>query len=152
MDLQLRHSLAWRMIGPIPLIVIIAIAAAWLVIPRMIADNATEQALLTGRSIATQFKTIREYYSENVVDKIVVDGRFKAAADHKGDAKAIPLPVTMVLDLSALLSKKDTAINLYSMFPFPDRADRRLDAFQQEAWDFLSRNPQASYSRSEVQD
>jgi signal transduction histidine kinase len=62
----------------------------------------------------------------------------------------------MVLDLSALLSwqgsGQDTAINLYSMFPFPARADRKLDAFQQDAWNFLSKNPQGYYSRSEVQD
>ena len=151
MDLHLRHSLAWQMIGPIPIMVIAAIALVWLVVPRMVADNATNQALLTASNVAAQFQTIREYYSDNVVDKIVTDGTFKATSAHRGDGKAIPLPATMVLDLSALLSRQDTAINLYSMFPFPARADRKLDAFQQEAWDYLSRNPQGYYSRSEVQ-
>ena len=42
MNWQLRHSLKWQMIGPIPLMVIAAIAAVWLTVPRMIADNATE--------------------------------------------------------------------------------------------------------------
>jgi signal transduction histidine kinase len=41
-------------------------------------------------------------------------------------------------------------INLYSKFPFPNRQDRRLDAFQQEAWDFLLKYPQESYARSEI--
>ena len=151
MDLHLRHSLAWQMIGPIPIMVIATIALVWLVIPRMVADNATSQALLTARNVATQFRIIREYYSDNVVDKIVADGTFRVSSGHKGDSKAIPLPATMVLDLSALLSRQDTAINLYSVFPFPGRADRKLDAFQHDAWDFLSRNPQESYSRNEVQ-
>ena len=141
MNVQLRHSLAWQMIVPIPLTVIAAIAAIWLLVPRMIAGNATDQAVLASRNIAAQFKTIREYYTENVVDKIVMEGTFKASSDHKGDAKAIPLPVTMIHDLSALLTKQDTAINLYSKFPFPNRENRQLDAFQQEAWDFLVRNP-----------
>ena len=59
MNLQLRHSLKWQMIGPIPLMVIAAIAAVWLTVPRMIADHATNQAVLAGRTIATQFKSLR---------------------------------------------------------------------------------------------
>ena len=152
MNALLRHSLAWQMIAPIPLAVIAAIAAIWLLVPRMIAGNATDQAVLASRNIAAQFKTIREYYTENVVDKIVMEGMFKALSNHQGDARAIPLPVTMIHDLSALLTKQDTAINLYSKFPFPNREDRRLDAFQQAAWDFLSADPQESYSRTEVHD
>jgi methyl-accepting chemotaxis protein len=152
MNVLLRHSLAWQMIGPIPLAVIAAIAAIWLLVPRMIAGNATDQAVLASRSMAAQFKTIREYYTENVVDKIVMAGTFRASSDHKGDPKAIPLPVTMIHDLSALLTKQDTAISLYSKFPFPNRENRRLDAFEQAAWDLLARNPQESYSRTEVRD
>jgi hypothetical protein len=64
MNLQLQHSLKWQMIGPIPLMVIVAIAAVWLTVPRMIADNATNQAVLAGRTMATQFKTLREYYTK----------------------------------------------------------------------------------------
>src|SRR5262245_27070639 len=121
MNVLLRHSLAWQMIVPIPLAVIAAIAAIWLLVPRLIAGNAIDQAVLASRNIVAQFKTIREYYTENVVDKVVMEGTFEASSDHKGDAKAIPLPVTMVHDLSALLTKQNTAINLYSKFPFPDR-------------------------------
>jgi methyl-accepting chemotaxis protein len=152
MNLQLRHSLVWQMIGPIPLMVIAAIAAAWFIVPRMISDNATNQAVLAGASIATQFKTLREYYTENVVDKILSDGTFRASSNHKGNAKTIPLPATMILDLSAMLAKQNTAISLYSKFPFPNRANRPLDAFQQEAWDFLVRNPEETYSRQEMLD
>jgi signal transduction histidine kinase len=149
MNVQLRHSLAWQMIGPIPLTVIAAIASIWLLVPRIIAGNATDQAVLASRNMATQFKTIREYYTENVVNKIVTEGTFKASSDHKGDAKAIPLPVTMIHDVSALLTNQDTAISLYSKFPFPNRYNRQLDAFQQAAWDFLIRNPQEAFSRAE---
>ena len=49
MNLQLRHSLAWQMIGPIPLMVIAAIAAIWFIVPRKIADNAIDQAVLASR-------------------------------------------------------------------------------------------------------
>jgi signal transduction histidine kinase len=138
------------MIVPIALTVIAAIAAIWLLVPRVVTRNATEQAVLNSRNIAAQFETIREYYTDNVVDKLVMEGTFKASSDYENDAKAIPLPVTMIHDLSALLAKQDIEINLYSKFPFPNRANRVLDAFQQEAWDFLSKNPKASYTRNEV--
>jgi len=107
MNLQLRHSLKWQMIGPIPLMVIAAIAAIWFMVPRKVAESATDQAELAGRSIATQFKTLREYYTENVVDKILSEGTFRASSDHKNDARAIPLPATMILDLSAMLSEAE---------------------------------------------
>jgi len=121
-------------------------------VPRKVAESASDQAVLAGRSIATQFKTLREYYTENVVDKILSEGTFRASSDHKNDARAIPLPATMILDLSAMLAKQNTAISLYSKFPFPNRAHRPLDAFQQEAWDFLVRNPEETYSRQEMLD
>jgi len=152
MNLQLRHSLKWQIIGPIPLMVIGAVAAIWFIVPRKIADNATDQAVLAGRTIAAQFKILREYYTENVVDKIVSEGTFKASSDHKGDAKSIPLPATMILDLGAMLAKQNTAISLYSKFPFPNRANRLLDTFQQDAWDFLVRNPEETYFRQEMLD
>ena len=147
-----RHSLTWRMILPVPLAVIVAIAVIWFALPRVIASNATEDAVLASGQIATQFKTIRGYYTENVVNKVVKDGSMKPSVDHKRDDKAIPLPATMIHDLSALLSKQDMTINLYSMFPFPNRKDRQLDSFQREAWEFLSKNPQASFSRPEIRD
>ena len=152
MILQLRHSLMWQMIGPIPLLVIAAITAVWFIVPHKVAGSATDQAVLAGRSMATQFKALREYYTDNVVDKIITEGTFKASSDHKGDAKTIPLPATMILDLSATLEKQNTAISLYSKFPFPNRENRLLDSFQQEAWDFLTRNPQDTYSRQEMLD
>jgi hypothetical protein len=85
MNLHLRHSLAWRMIGPIPFTVIAAIVAVWFLVPRMIPNTrmTPEQS---------------------------------------------PLPVTMFLDVSAVLAKQDMTIALYSKFPFPNRDSRVLRA------------------------
>jgi methyl-accepting chemotaxis protein len=147
-----RRSLAWRMILPIPLVVVIGIAIIWFVVPRVVVDIATDGAVTAAQQIATQFKIIRTYYTENVVNKINKEGTFKPSIDHKDDAKAIPLPATMVHDLSVLLSKQDTTLNLYSSYPFPNRKDRQLDAFQQKAWDYLSNNPQGFLSQNETRD
>jgi methyl-accepting chemotaxis protein len=63
-----------------------------------------------------------------------------------------PLPVTMFLDVSAVLAKQDMTIALYSKFPFPNRDSRVLDAFQQEAWNFLTGNPEEAYVRTDRRD
>ena len=51
----------------------------------------------------------------------------KVAVDHAG-ADAIPLPATMIHDLSARLSKSELGVRLrlYSSHPFPSRKDRTL--------------------------
>jgi methyl-accepting chemotaxis protein len=85
-----------------------------------------------------------------VVRKVSADGTFKASFDHKNDPKAIPLPATFLHDLSALFADKDTNVNLYSKFPFPVFKDRKLDDFQQQAWDFLVANPKQVFSRAET--
>src|SRR5262245_65702377 len=90
MNLQLRHSLKWQMIGPIPLMVIAAIAAVWLLDPRKIAESATTQAGLAGRVIAIQFQALREEYTEKVTVKILSELTFQVLSKHKGGSKAHP--------------------------------------------------------------
>jgi methyl-accepting chemotaxis protein len=144
-----RGSLAWRLVLPIPLAITLAIGAIWWIVPRLITANAVSEAVLASRQTADQIKTFRTYYTENVVNKVVKGGAIHASFDHKTDDKAIPLPATMVQDLSNLLAKNDTTISLYSKYPFANRKDRKLDAFQQEAWDYLSTNPTATFTRQE---
>jgi methyl-accepting chemotaxis protein len=144
-----RNSLAWRLVLPIPLALVAAIALTWIVVPRLITSNAVDEAVRASEQTAEQFKTIRAYYTQSVVNKVVKTGSMQASFDHKANDKMIPLPATFVQDLSALLAEKDTTIGLYSKYPFANRKDRKLDAFQQEAWDFLSANPKATFSRSD---
>ncbi len=144
-----RNSLAWRLILPVPLTLVIAIGLVWAIVPQVVASMATNDAIIGNQQIAAQFKTVRGYYSEHVVNKVAKEGTFKASYDHKTNDKAIPLPATLMHDLGALLAEKDTTVNLYSKYPFPDRKERKLDSFQQEAWDFLNANPKAVFSRAE---
>lgn len=145
-------DLRWKMILPVPLIVIASIIIIWIFIPNMMARNATDEAIENGLRIADQFKVIRGYYTANVIKKVVVEGSMSPAINHRDDDNAIPLPATFIHDISALLQEKDTNVNLYSAFPFPNRSERQLDAFQQEAWDYLVRNPEETFSRNEVRD
>ncbi len=150
LTLGLRSSIAWRLLLPVPITLVIAVGLIWAVVPRLVTSMAINDATLTNLHAATEFKIIRSYYTENVVNKVLRESTIKATHDHKFNPRAIPLPATLVHDLSARFAEKDTSIHLYSPYPFPGRRDRKLDDFQQAAWDFLNANPEASFSRSET--
>lgn len=140
-----------RLLLPVPLTIVLAVGLIWLAVPRLVTSIAINDATLAGQQVAAQFKIIRAYYTENVVKKVLADPTFKASFNHKTDPKAIPLPATFLHDLGATLADKDTSINLYSTYPFPIFKDRKLDSFQQDAWDFLVANPTKIFSRTEDQ-
>jgi hypothetical protein len=126
-----RNSLAWRLILPVPLTLAVVIGVIWALLPRIMESTATHDAFLSNQQVATQFKTIRGYYSEFVATKVAKTGQFTATHDHKNDDKAIPIPATFMHDLSDLHADKDTTFSLYSRFPFSGRKERKLDGFGQ---------------------
>jgi methyl-accepting chemotaxis protein len=148
----MKHSVVWQMLLPIPIVSGIAIAAAAYFVPPLIASDAVESALAEAQRTVGQFRTLRGYYTKAVVAKVTKGSSLKAGFDHQDKADAIPLPATMIQDLSALLQQQGTSIKLYSPYPFPNRATRRLDDFATSAWDALSRNPDAVFSRREIVD
>jgi methyl-accepting chemotaxis protein len=148
-----RHdSLAWRLIVPVPIAVMIAVAVIWMTVPQLVDSMATTDAVLANQQVAAEFKTMRTYYTKNVVDKVLRSGAFRADVDHQNNDKVIPLPATFVHDLSAALENRDTTVSLVSPFPFPARRDRKLDDFQQQAWSYLTAHPDETFARSEVRD
>lgn len=144
------RSLSWKLILPVPIAVLLSIAAISLIVPRFMAENARTDAIRQGQQIADQFKTIRGYYTKNVIKKVVKSGALKPSFNHKDEANGIPLPATFIHDVSKLLAKKDTTVNLYSGYPFPVRKERKLDEFQQEAWKFLTASPDKVFSKQET--
>lgn len=148
----MRRSIAWQMILPIPIVIVIAVVLAWLLLPPMIAGHTVEGAIQAAQVTARQFKTLRAYYTEFVVAKVVGTGALKANFDHASNDRAIPLPATMIHDLSGLLKKEGASLSLYSPYPFPNRKDRNLDPFGRDAWNFLSANPGGVFSRRDTVD
>jgi methyl-accepting chemotaxis protein len=146
-----RNSVIWRLVLPPPVMVGLCLAAAWWFMPRWAERNAVDGAIQAAVQTVNQFKLLRGYYTENVVKKVQANG-LKAAVEHKAEANAIPLPATMIHEMSALLSKSDTSVSLYSIFPFPNRSARVLDQFQKDAWDRLVKEPDAVVSRQDVRD
>ncbi len=148
----IRQSISWKIILPIPIFAVIAVAAVWMFLPSKVEENVRGDAVQSAVQTAKQFKTIRGYYTKNVIAKVKANGSMKPSFNHKTEPNTVPLPATLIHDLSALLAEADTTINLYSAYPFPVRGNRELDTFQSEAWEFLQANPEANFVRQETRD
>ncbi|MGE0174534.1 MAG: methyl-accepting chemotaxis protein [Oligoflexales bacterium] len=132
----------------IPLVLVLACAGAavsWY-IQKASTDNMVQSSLESAQHAIDEWKTLRAYYTNNIVGK-VKSGNFNISFDHKDKADAIPLPATLIQDLSEEFSKtKDAArLSLYSAHPFPNRKDRKLDQFSQDAIAYFQKNPDATY-------
>ncbi|VAV98597.1 Methyl-accepting chemotaxis protein [hydrothermal vent metagenome] len=134
----LNTSIKWKLILPTPILMLFAVILVWTILPGYMEDKVRENSVRSAEQTVKQFKLIRSYYTKNIISKVVKDGNLHPAINHKDDAKAIPLPATMIHDLSRAMSRESTSLKLFSEFPFPNRKDRKLDKFQETAWNFLS--------------
>ncbi|WP_185965827.1 ATP-binding protein [Shewanella sp. YLB-09] len=110
-------------------------------IPILVERNAEQHAIHTALNSLKQLKILRAYYTKNVVKKVQDFGVLTPAIKHLGEPDKIPLPATMIHDLSQLFDDSGSKLNLYSAYPFPNRQHITLDPFQQKAWLELNENP-----------
>ncbi|MEX3006896.1 methyl-accepting chemotaxis protein [Hoeflea sp. TYP-13] len=150
--MSIRKSLVFKLALPVPIVILLCLAIAWFLVPNIVIGNALDAATQAGLQTAKQFKIIRGYYTENIIKKAKATGGLKPAIDHAGQPDAIPLPATLIHDLSNLLSAENTTMALYSAYPFPNREGRVMDDFMKSAWAFLNENPDQVFKRQEVRD
>ncbi|MEE8057184.1 MAG: methyl-accepting chemotaxis protein [Pseudomonadales bacterium] len=145
----IAQSLFLRLFLPILAFFALVIAGFVFYIPLSVKDNAVKEAVISAKQTVKQFKAIRAYYTKNVVKPVISQSQIQASYDYKGQADRIPLPATMIHDLSRQLSEGGVQIKLYSGYPFPNRKNRQLDDFGKEAWRYLVNNPDKVYSSNE---
>ena len=106
---------------------------------RALIEASTNDAIST----VNQFKALRGYYTKNVVVKAKAFG-MKPHYDHSGKDN-IPLPATLIHDMSDVISSDGLSFKLFSEFPFPNRSDRKLTDFQKRAWRALQAEPKKPF-------
>jgi len=151
---MMRLGLLTRLMLPIVLSFLFLIIGFAIYIPSIIKDNAENQAIVSAQQTVNQFKVLRGYYAANVVNPVLSSSNLKPSINHAGNPQAIPLPATMIHDLSEKLSKEGehaVQLSLYSQYPFPNRTSRKLDDFQRDAWTFLNSNPDQVFSQTKEQ-
>ncbi|MFN3201029.1 MAG: methyl-accepting chemotaxis protein [Bradymonadia bacterium] len=147
-----KNSINGRLLLPVPLCIAVAIIAIIAIVPGMVERNVEADTIRAAQETANQFKALRGYYTKNVIKKVLKNGGLTPTYEHKTMENGIPLPATVIHEVSQILEKNDVRIKLYSPYPFPNRKDRTLDEFQQAAWTWLNDNPDGVYSRRVTMD
>ena len=114
--------------------------------------NMIEQSIKSGTNTVDQYKKIRAYYTKKVVVPVKKNHAMKINFDHADKLDTIPLPATMIHDLSKIISSGDSGmkLKLYSNYPFPNRASRTLDDFGRDALANFDKGNTEPFSRSEI--
>lgn len=148
----LKRQIFWKLFLPVGGLFLVGILIALWVIPKTYESNVRAEAINTASKTVEQFKTIRAYYTKNVIKKVLAESSLKPSFNHKTEKNGVPLPATLIHDLSELLAEKGTILKLYSPFPFPNRKTRQLDEFGKAAWENLKANPEQPYVESYSKD
>ncbi len=145
-----KDSLLLKLAVPIPLCLCLGLLVAGLILPSTMQNNAISAATDSARQTANQIKAIRSYYTKYVIGDAKASGALSLGSDHKNDPATIPLPATLVHDVSNLVAQEQVSFSLYSPYPFENRADRPTDNFMEQAWETLSENPEATFQQTET--
>jgi len=147
-------SIKMKIFIPVVIGSIISIIFIAYTVKRINESNMIEQSVKQGVDTVQQYKKIRAYYTKKVVVPIKNRHAMKINFDHENRADTIPLPATMIHDLSALISDNENGIKLklYSNYPFPNRSSRTLDRFGKDALSSFDSGNYDAFSRSETLD
>ncbi len=147
-----KNSLTVKFVIPILLVSGLGLAALAHVIPSMFEKSVISTSTKNAQTTVSQYKTLRKYYVENIISKVAQTNDIKPAIDHKGVSGTIPLPATMMHDLGKLSggSNSGSSLKLYSAFPFPNRKNRELDEFGEQAWAYFQENPDGVFVKNEL--
>ena len=109
-------------------------------------EDVIKSAVHHAKHNIEQYKELRGYYTKRVISKIKKQKNLKITYLHEDDEQAIPLPATMIHDLSKIMNEKSGyEFKLYSDYPFPNRSSRVLDEFEVRALSLLREDSQETY-------
>lgn len=114
-----KISLLWRLLLPTIILSLIGIVITIIFIPQIMKESVITDATRSAELNVRQFKVLRKYYASNVVNKVKNSGSISVGIEHKNDPEMIPLPATMIHDLSKLMAEKGTQLKLYSPHSIP---------------------------------
>jgi methyl-accepting chemotaxis protein len=148
----LNRSISWKLFPALIAGLIICIVGVLIAVPTLTENSIKRNAAVSAQKTVTQFKILRSYYTKNVISKVLASKALKPSFSHKGTPGEVPLPATLIHDLSELLTDAGTSLKLYSPYPFPNRASRKMDAFGEEAWQALKADSATPFVRTEHTD
>ena len=137
-----QRTLRFQIIFPIAMVMLVIVLLISFTTPSFVKKVVQSQVLHNSINALQQIKTLRGYYTQHIVKKVQDNTDMLVAIEHYNKADTIPLPATMIHDLSELFNQNGSQIRLYSHYPFPQRTNRLLDDFENNAWQALTEQPQ----------
>jgi methyl-accepting chemotaxis protein len=150
----MRRGLLARILIPAMALFTLGILCLMTYVSSVARRNVIEASVANSKRTIAQFKALRKYYTDNVTSKVAKTGTLHINFDHESRADTIPLPATMIHDLSRNFEADPTGIRLrlYSAYPFPNRAGRMLDKYETESMSYLERDPAGTPVKVEIVD
>jgi len=147
-NINFFEKLSTRLFTPLVVIFIFVIIILIVYVPSVTQEHTIKSAISTAENTVKQYKKIRSYYTKNVIKKVLSTSDVTANYDHEGINKVIPLPATFIHEISEEFTQQGIiALKLYSPFPFPNRKNRILDSFANNAWTALKNNGVKTFSQ-----
>jgi methyl-accepting chemotaxis protein len=144
-------SLTTKVVSATLLVLIPTVVLIVLYLNASLRTATINESIKNGKETIAQYKTLRAYYTENVVRKVTKNGNLRVGYGHHGQDDVIPLPATVIHDLSEEFARSANGprLKLYSDYPFPNRVERTLDGFARNAIESLRSNPEQTFVRIE---
>lgn len=123
----------WSMIVLIVLLATFPLIASWS------QASASEDSLRTkAEEISTLTNSIRSYYADNVVARIIkAEGKTKLSEKYRDIHGGVPIPATFSIEMGALFDgsilDKRVSYRFVSDHPFKNRGSHQLDNFEKDA-------------------
>lgn len=135
-------------IGPVLVISLIVVYLLVDILPTLSHKNKLEHMKDRAVEIVDNLKKTRSYYTANVIGDVKANTNLKINYDHQNKEDTIPLPATLVHDLSEIIAPVGVEIKMFSNYPFPNRKDRVLDEFEQNSLKEVINNPGKVFASS----
>jgi len=123
------------------MIALIVLLATFPLIASWSQASASEDSLRTkAEEISTLTNSIRSYYADNVVARIIkAEGKTKLSEKYRDIHGGVPIPATFSIEMGALFDgsilDKRVAYRFISDYPFKNRGSHQLDNFEKNALD-----------------
>jgi len=135
-----------QFIGPIIVATIIIGGLIIFYIPEISKENQINAIKSDAIATVSHLKKIRSYYTTNIINDVKnMSDKININYDHAQKEDTIPLPATLLHNLSEIIPENGVKIKLFSHYPFPNRAQRTLSEIEEEALNFVEKNPHDTF-------
>ena len=150
--MSVARNLTAKILIAVGITTVISVAGVYRYVAATTEHSAVEAATAEAISAINRYRILRSYYTRAIVDKVTDRTDLRVSADHMIDTDAIPLPATVIHDLSSLFADSEYGfrLKLYSEHPFPNRQSRTVDSFAKEALEWMKDRPDEPYVKTSL--